>query len=97
MEVVEENCEESSSGMEATLEAAEQALQKDRVTGLTGQHGVYGLCTAGDRTGRRPFLRIAVRRDRRVRGGRRRGGGDWGQEEEKEERLSQEEKQVCGV
>lgn len=93
MDVVEENREESSSGMEATLEAAEQALQKDRVTRLTGQQGVYGLGAEADRTGRRPFLRIAVRRDRRVSGGLRRGGGERGQEE----RLSEEEKQVCGV
>lgn len=77
--------------MEATLDAAEQALQKERVTGLTGQQGVYGLCGAGDRTGRRPFLRMAVSRESRVRGGRRRGGGDWGQVEE--DRLSLEEKQ----
>lgn len=78
--------------MEATLEAAEHALQKDRVTGLTGQQGVYGLCRAEDKTGRRPFLRIAVRRESRVRGGRCREGGDWGQIEEV--RLSQDEKQV---
>lgn len=65
--------------MEATLEAAEQALQKERVTGLTGQQGVYGLCRAEDRTGSLPFLRMAVRRESRVRGGRWRGaagGGD---------------------
>lgn len=41
--------------------------------------------------GRRPFLRMAVRRDSRVRGGRCRGGGDWGHREE--DRLSQDEKQ----
>lgn len=40
MDAVEENLEENSKGMEATLEAAEHALQKDRVTGLTGQQGV---------------------------------------------------------
>lgn len=39
MEAVEGNLEENSRGIEATLEAAEQALQKDRVTGLTGQQG----------------------------------------------------------
>lgn len=78
--------------MEATLEAAEHALQKDRVTGLTGQQGVYGLCCMGDRTGRRPFLRMAVRRESRVRGGRCRAGGVSGHTEE--DRLSQDEKQV---
>lgn len=36
----EENRDENSRGMEATLEAAEHALQKDSVTGLTGQQGV---------------------------------------------------------
>lgn len=40
MDADEEKREENSRGMEATLEAAEQALQKDRVTGLTGQQGV---------------------------------------------------------
>lgn len=78
--------------MEGTLEAAEHALQKDSVTGFTGQQGVYGLRSTEDRTGRRPFLRMAVRRESRVRGGRWRGGGFWEQTEE--ERLSEEEKQV---
>lgn len=90
MDADEGNREENSRGMEATLEAAEHALQKDRVTGLTGQQGVYGLRRAGDRTGRRPFLRMAVRRESRVRGGRCRGG--W--EHTEEARLSQDEKQV---
>lgn len=36
----EETRDENSRGMEATLEAAEHALQKDRVTGLIGQQGV---------------------------------------------------------
>lgn len=40
MDAVEENLEESSRGMEATLEAAEQAWQEDRVTVLIGQQGV---------------------------------------------------------
>lgn len=40
MDTEEENGEANSRGMGATLEAAEQALQKDRVTGLTGQQGV---------------------------------------------------------
>lgn len=92
MDVVEENSEESSRGMDATLEAAEQALQWDSVMLLTGQQGVYGRWTVEDRTGSRPFLKMAVRRDRRVKGGRWRFGvGDIGHD-----RLSHDERQLCG-
>lgn len=76
------------------LEAAEQAVQEARVMWLMGQQGEYGLCRAGESTGRRPFLRMAVSRDSRVSGGRWRvggGGGDWAPTDEA--RLSQEDRQ----
>lgn len=49
--------------MGETADAAEHAKQEVMLTEVIGQHGVYGLCKAEDRTGRRPFRRMAVSRD----------------------------------
>lgn len=55
--------------MRSSLAAALQALQECRLTAPIGQHGEYALCWMEDRTGRRPFLRMAVSRASWVGGG----------------------------
>lgn len=53
----------------ASLAAALQALQEDRLTALMGQQGQYSLCWTEHKTGSRPFLRMAVSRVSWVGGG----------------------------